>query len=62
MLQQLRYLLEDYQTICGEQKWCLVYMWWSRIVVGIFIYRIERGMFLSFGRFWSAFWIILSRF
>lgn len=62
MLQQLRYLLKDYMTICGEQKWRLIYMWWSRIAVGIFIYRFERGMFLSLGRFWSAFRIIVSPF
>ncbi len=60
MLQQLRYLIKDYRTICGEQKWRLLYMWWSRIAVGIFIYRFERGMYLGLGKFWSAFRIIVS--
>jgi serine acetyltransferase len=60
MIQQFRYLFADYKRICGGRKGRLLYLWMSRIAIGIFIYRFERGMYLAFGKFWSAFRIIFT--
>jgi serine O-acetyltransferase len=62
MLKQLRYFVSDYYRICGRKKARLLYLWLGRVAVGIFIYRLERGMFISLGKFWTIFRILLSPF
>lgn len=50
----------DYKRICGTKKGRFLYMWLTRIAIGVFIYRFERGMYNSLGKFWSVFRVILS--
>ena len=35
-------------------------MWISRVGIGILMYRFERGMYITFGKLWSIFRILLS--
>lgn len=59
MIEQLRYLTEDYRRLCGTQKWRMIYIWMNRTAVGIIAYRLDRGMFLTFGSLWTVIRILL---
>lgn len=53
MLLQLRFFLADYKRMCGKKKSRYLYLWLSRQIAGIAIYRFERGMLLTFGKHWK---------
>lgn len=58
MKQQFFYFLQDIQRMLGKRKSRLLYIWLSRSFSGIFMYRFERGMLLSFGKFYEIFRIL----
>lgn len=60
MLEQLRFFFQDYRKICGQKKIRYAYVWMNRVAVGIFLYRFERGMYLSLGRVWKVLRILIS--
>ena len=59
MRTQLRYFLADYKRMAGNKKSRYLYIWLSRQVVAIWLYRFERGMFLSLGKGWQVLRIAL---
>ena len=59
MLQQLQYFSEDIHRLLGKHKIRILHVWLSRVFWGLFLYRFERGMFLTFGRAYEYFRIIL---
>lgn len=54
MVKQIKYFFEDIKRSCGKNKARIVIIWLTRSFAGIFLYRIERGFFLTFGRFYSV--------
>ncbi len=53
MIEQIRFLIRDYSRICGRKKGRFLYIWMSRPAVGVFLYRVERGMYLMIGTAWT---------
>ena len=53
MIQQLAYFRKDLIRMLGKYKIRMLHIWLSRVFWGIFIYRFERGMYLTFGRFYE---------
>lgn len=60
MKEQFIYFLQDINRILGKRKSRILYVWLSRSFAGLFMYRLERGLFLTFGKFYSVFRIFLS--
>lgn len=58
MFQQLWYFLKDYKRLCGKKRGRFLYVWLGRVTIGVLVYRLERGMFLSLGRIWPIIRII----
>lgn len=52
MLIQLKYFVADYKRICGRKKSRLLLTWLNRNAVGVFTYRLERGLYLLFGKYY----------
>ena len=50
MKQQFLYFLKDVKRMLGKYKIRILHVWLSRSFVGIFLYRFERGCYLTFGR------------
>lgn len=50
MIKQMKYFGEDLRRILGKYKIRILHIWLSRVFIGIFIYRLERGMYLSIGK------------
>jgi len=44
----------------GKHKVRIVHIWMGRAFIGVMLYRIERGLFLTFGRFWSLGRVVFS--
>jgi len=59
MIKQFKYFVHDVRRLLGKHKIRIVHIWLSRVFWGIFLYRFERGLFLSFGKFYSYARIIL---
>lgn len=59
MLQQFNYFGEDITRLLGKHKIRILHVWLSRVFWGLFLYRFERGLFLTFGRSYEYFRIIL---
>jgi len=51
--EQLLFLCQDYKRQTGSKKLRMIYLWMGRASVGIFIYRIERMMYLFLGENWK---------
>lgn len=49
MWKQLKYFIKDYSRAVGNKKVRGLYMWLSWGIIGIFSYRIERGLYLLCG-------------
>lgn len=49
MIQQLRYFGADYRAATGKYWFRGLYIWMSFTIIGIFFYRLERGLFLLIG-------------
>lgn len=59
---QLHYLQKDIIRILGNNKWRIFIVMFSRIFIGIFWYRVERGWYLFFGNTYQYLRILLSPF
>lgn len=59
MLEQIRYFGNDVSRMLGNKKIRILYIWLSRVFCGILLYRLERGMFVAFGRPYSFIRVIL---
>lgn len=46
---QMRYFFEDIQRMLGKTKWRILIIWMSRSFCGIFMYRMERALYLLLG-------------
>lgn len=53
MKKQFLYFLEDVRRMVGKRKARILYIWLSRSFIGLFMYRLERGFFVTFGEFYS---------
>ena len=56
---QIRYFFSDYRRMSGSKKIRMLYLWMTRPVVGIFLYRFERSMFMLFGKYWQYMRILI---
>ncbi len=54
MKQQFLFFVQDIKRMVGKKKSRIIYIWLSRSFAGVMMYRIERGLFLTFGTFYSA--------
>lgn len=52
-MQQLSYFTKDVKRMLGKHKVRILYVWLSRSFWGILLYRIERSLFLAFGKQYS---------
>src|SRR4026208_1092497 len=59
-MSQLKYLYKDVVRILGKNKWRILIIFFSRVFVGIFWYRIDRSLFLLIGKNYRLFRILLS--
>lgn len=50
MKQQFLYFVQDLSRMLGKRKIRIVYIWLSRSFVGVFLYRVERGLYLTLGK------------
>ena len=61
-MSQIHYLKQDLKRILGKDKWRIIIIFFSRIFIGIFWYRIERSLFLILGNKYQILRVILSPF
>lgn len=47
---QFLYFVQDLKRMLGKKKYRLLYIWLTRPFLGVFLYRMERGFFLTFGK------------
>lgn len=47
---QMRYFAQDLNRMLGKHKIRIIHIWLSRSFAGIFLYRLERSMFMVFGK------------
>lgn len=59
MIKQFRYFAEDIKQLLGKHKIRILTIWLSRTFWGIFLYRLERGLFLLFGSSYKFIRILL---
>ncbi len=50
---QFFFFLQDVKRMLGKHKIRIIHLWLSRVFIGIFLYRLERSLFLLFGRFYG---------
>ena len=50
---QLYFFIQDYKKQSGSKKIRMIYLWASRASIGILLYRVERFLYLLFGKFWQ---------
>lgn len=62
MMTQMNFFLKDVSRMLGKRKLRIFYIWLSRAFVGILIYRLERSLFLIFGKFYAIFRILFIPF
>ncbi len=51
--------MQDVRRLLGKHTIRIVHIWLSRVFCGLFLYRFERGLYLSFGKFYKYARIIL---
>ncbi|TNE78952.1 MAG: serine acetyltransferase [Bacteroidetes bacterium] len=49
-MSQFNYLTKDIRRMCGKDKRRIIHIWMSRTFVGIVLYRVERSLYLLFGK------------
>lgn len=49
MIEQLKFFISDYRRAAGKNKMRMIFIWMSWGIIGIFLYRLERGLFLLIG-------------
>lgn len=54
MIEQFIFFKQDILRMLGKNKFRIIFIWMSRAFVGCFFYRLERSMFLVFGKFYSV--------
>ncbi len=59
MIKQFNYFMQDVRRLLGKYTIRIVHIWLSRAFCGLFLYRFERGLYLSFGKFYKYARIIL---
>lgn len=47
MFRQLLFFIQDYEKAVGRKKLRALYLWLSWGIVGLFFYRLERGLYLT---------------
>ena len=52
-IEQISFFAKDYQRQTGSKKLRMFYLWLSRASVGVFVYRMERMMYLLLGESWK---------
>ena len=62
MRKQLQYFRQDLKKMMGKHKIRILHIWLSRGFWGIFIYRIERGLFLLIGKHYKIVRVIFIPF
>ncbi len=50
MKQQFLYFIQDVKRMLGKKKYRVLYIWLNRAFLGVLLYRMERGFFLTFGK------------
>jgi serine acetyltransferase len=50
MLTQAKYFIKDVRRMLGKYKIRILHIWLSRVFCGIFLYRLERGLYTTIGR------------
>ncbi|MFZ6013940.1 MAG: hypothetical protein ACOYXT_26610 [Bacteroidota bacterium] len=58
MRQQIVYFKQDLWRMLGKYKIRILHIWLSRVFWGIFLYRLERGLFLLIGKHYDKFRVI----
>lgn len=58
MGQQFKYFAQDLNRMLGKYKIRILYIWLSRVFWGIFLYRLERGLFLLIGKSYGVFRVL----
>jgi serine O-acetyltransferase len=53
MASQFECFLSDYRRNAGKRPLRMLYIWMSPTIMGIFFYRLDRGLYLVFGRAWK---------
>lgn len=53
MKQQFLFFFEDVRRMLGKNKYRIFFIWLSRSFVGLFLYRTERGLLLTFGKLYE---------
>lgn len=48
-MEQFLFFCQDINKMAGKKKIRILYIWLTRAFVGIFVYRLERSLFLLFG-------------
>lgn len=51
---QFIYFCRDVKRMLGKRKSIILYIWLSRSFTGILLYRTERGLLLTFGKFYEV--------
>lgn len=58
MIEQLKFFISDYRRAAGRNKMRMLFIWMSWGIIGIFLYRLERGLFLLMGSGYKYFRLI----
>ncbi len=56
---QLQFFIKDVGRILGNRYYRLLYIWLNRNFIGVLLYRLERSLYLIFGRFYGVLRLIL---
>ncbi len=62
MLQQLKFFIGDVKSMAGRKKLRILFIWLSRGFWGVLSYRVDRGLFLIFGKSYTYIRVLLSPF
>lgn len=50
MIEQIKYFRQDIKRMVGKYKIRILHIWLSRVFWGVFLYRLERSLYLLFGK------------
>jgi len=57
---QINYFFNDVERLLGKYKIRIIHIWMSRAFVGIFVYRLERSLYLLIGRYYGILRVLLT--
>lgn len=52
-MSQLKFFIEDINRALGKNKFRILFIWMTRSFVGVLLYRVERSLFLLFGKLYA---------